>query len=297
MAKSSDSPEKKSYSEDLIKVIEFGGFLKPGEMYMNTDKIYQIRYNKLYRHQFSQDRTEIIYRFDSPDQMPSGEVLVYDGIEEDFIGSSLMPENNQGQLVNLLMGESSLKITSTIEIGNTVMINLSEDRLKAEEITLTAQFTNPRQKVVPVLLVYHAPRRIIKSNYKYNRKSGHTYEWLVNFQASPDKQIITISITQMADQSVTDDKPINGDTMVDLQRQVRPPKRNPPVSDKLTNYGGSLKSFESKPTRRKDNSLSMVSIQEPTRTQRFTPLNTQPIGHENIIPFNQQSNKTIPHDY
>ncbi len=299
MSKSSEyNSEKKSYSEDLIKVVEFGGVLKPGEMYMNTDKIHQIRYNKLYRHQFSQNRTEIIYRFDSPDQIPSGEVLIYDGSEENFIGSSSVPESNRGQIVNLVMGESSLKITSTIEIGQEVMISSSEGRLKAEEITLEAEFTNPRQKIVPVLLVYNAPRRIVKSNYKYNRKNDYTYEWLVNFQISTDKQIITIKITQVADQSIKED-------VISSRQRAELPNRNPPISGKLTNYNAQHRnsslqnkiplSMSSIPPR-SDGVLTkpkyFEELPEPTQTQTFTPLNTTPARS-----FSQLPNITIPSDY
>ena len=279
--KSADIQKKKLYSEDLIKVIEFGGFLKPGEMYMNTDKIYQTGYFKLYRHYFDGGRTEIIYRFDSPDQMPSGEVLVYNGNEEDFIGSSFMPESDKGQLVDLLIGESSLEITTTIDFRKEVTVNSSGDILKAEEISLTAQFTNPRQELVPVLLIYQAPRRIIKSSHKYNRKSGHTYEWLVNFQPSSDKQIITINIIQMADESKKEEKisreisSSNRGFQTEIhRRRSELSNGNPTISEISPNYG----TQNSRP-------LSMLSIPEPALDRTFTPLNTsetrQPTGREN----------------
>nr|QBK90942.1 MAG: HNH endonuclease [Pithovirus LCPAC201] len=245
LAVKSDNPPGKSYSEDLIKVMEFEGVLRPGKMYMNTDKVYQTGYLKLYRHHFGRVQTEIIYRFDSPDQMPAGEVLVYNGDQEDFIGTSFMTESNKGQLVDLLMGQSSLQVISTIDLGKTVMINLPEGEFRADEIALTAQFTNPRQEPVPVLLIYHAPRRIVKSNPKYRHRVGHTYEWLVNYQPNTDKQMVTINITQIAE------KPKTRRTE---KVQLTSPRPLTSLSPRI------------------DPPLSMITIPEPTPARSFVPL-------------------------
>lgn len=243
--KESNQPEN-NFSEDLIQIAKFDGILRPGEMYMNTDKAYRTGYLKLYRHYFGQNQTEIIYRFDSPDRMPYGKVLVYDGNQENFIGSSVMPESNQGQLTDLLIGESSLQVISTIDLGKTVVIDISGKKFSGEEISLTTQFTNPRQEPVPILLIYHAPRQILKSNPIYRRREGHTYEWLVNYQPSPDKQMITINIIQLVDKFQNKGKE---------KMQLFSP-RNPPNSEESVSQPSPLDEIESR-------RLSMVTEPEP----------------------------------